>query len=176
MVNTGSKSWKLTIVMILVPVIMAALQALGIQGISIELIQSFVFLALGISTAGVVNAAHKRKTKKIPTHREIESFSGDSWYDVPEFKKSSTHGNVVEQGTQYLTVSSSKVRTYITVQLRDVNNNVLMIDQGSAGQSCRLRLADKLGKDLPNGNYTLIVRGDYGSSDAVGVTDRFSII
>jgi len=165
-----------TYIQTIVTFAMFVLHALGITVIPETMIYAIMtFVGAQFITGGIVKVK-KQQQQPIITHRDIESFSGDGWFNVAEFKKSATHGNIIEHGTQYLTISSDKVRSYLTVQLRDANNKVLVIDQGSAGIPCRLKLADKKGKDLPAGNYTLIVKGDYGSSDGVSTTDRFSII
>lgn len=174
-----SKSWKVTLATIIIAIVMTILPSFGIDSISEQQIEQLIFLALGISAVGAGNKVAKKiikkKTEEEKTHREI-NYNGDGWFTVAEFKKSATHGNVVERGTQYLTISSDKVRSYMTVILRDAQNNLLVVDQKSAGTiPARIRLADKSGADLSPGNYSLQVNGDYGSSDSVGVIDRFSI-
>jgi len=161
-----------TFIQTIVTFILFILNAFEITQIPETLLYSIIaFVAAQFTIGGVV------KIKKQPkTHRDIKSFDGDGWYDVSEFKKSATHGNIVEHGTRYLTISTDKVRSYITVQLRNANNKILIIGQGSAGNPCRLKLVNTKGNNLPTGEYTLFVKGDYGSSDGVSVTDRFSII
>lgn len=59
-----SKSWKVTLVVIAVPIIMLALQAAGIDGITDTQVQNAIFLTLGISTAGVASKGIKRIAEK----------------------------------------------------------------------------------------------------------------
>jgi len=176
----NSKKWTAaTFAGTITTLVLFVLNALGITAIPQETIYPMILMVVSMFVTGAANKHSKRKAeteqKKIIIHDDVKSFSGDGWFSVAEFKKSATHGNVIEHGTKLLTISSDKVRSYLTVILRDANQNVLMIDQGSAGKPCRLKLADRTGKDLPKGNYSLVVQGDYGSSDAVRVTDQFSI-
>jgi len=173
------KSWAVTLSSIIIAITMIILPSFGIENITESQVSNLIYMALGISTVGAGNKVAKRivQKKTISEIKETTNSYSHKWYNVDFIK--TQKGNGITYGTQFLTISSNKVRSYFTVVLRDSNNTVIDANQGNKISPVLLNLHTKLdGKYIPfaRGKYTLKVTGDYGSSDSVSVTDEFEIV
>lgn len=188
-----SKSWKLTIAAIAIPIIMVLLTTAGITDISESQIESFIYLALGISAIGAGNKVGRTLvTEKLtpsiksPNVRIIEKIIipklGPKGSKFQTNFVQSNIGNALPFGKN-LWVQIQGVKSYVSAILKDAQGNVIQIDQShqldedNNIETTRLEMFGKDGNSLPRGKYSITFIGDSGSSDSIGQSDdEFSII
>lgn len=189
-----SNSWKVTLAAIIIAIVTQIFVGpLGEIGIVIEESQlnNLVYLALGIgATGGAVSTLKKREErKKVESlvEQEKESFGPPELVPVgatyqTNFRQDPKIGNVIDYGQAYLWVRIQGVASYVTATLKAQNGNVIQIDQSSEDDedkditTTRLELFDSTGAPLSRGIYTVIVKGDSGTSDSIGFKNKFEIV
>lgn len=182
---TNKKSWVLTISTMVASVIIqflaGPLNSIGIEITEAQLLHIFILPIITVA-AGVFSAAHKRKTNSTSPPQHEEKLSDQvalkgEWYQT-NMESDATNGNVIKYGDPYLYAKIKDVKSYTTAQLWK-GDNLIQVEQSKAGEPVRLELFEKKdGKVVPmsKGTYHLVVSGDRGTSDRVGIKDEFQII
>ena len=104
------------------------------------------------------------------------------WYDNNFYK--SEHGNTLNREYPWLWVQIKDIRSFVAGTLQAPNGNYIQAEQSYHVRNpwwdvIRFELTEmKDGKVVPMqpGEYTINIKGDRGTSDTQGVTDKFMLI
>lgn len=139
-----------------------------------EYVDEFIDNVTDVHLAKSISIQHNTKSK-------VDVTQNKSWYYV-DFQKEKLGGNsfVISENNDTLRVGSSLVESYVTAKIskifEDGSERVLQVGQGTNIDSIFLKLRYTDGTLYRKGQYKLMVKGDYGTSDSVGVVDIFQII